>query len=145
MKARMTPKEYLQRVAYAEREIRTIKARIAHYRDMMIGSSLNIENTPVSHSKGASRTETIAVGIIDALGALNANLGAYETIVMDAEKLIEKIPQENYRRILTYRYLCGMPFPKIGEELRYSDRNSIYRAHGYALSEFGKVMRENDG
>lgn len=85
----------------------------------------------------------IAVGIIDALSRLNANLGAYEKIVSDAEKMIEQVPQENYRLILTYRYLCGMGFPRIGEELRYKDRNSIYRAHGFALIEFGKVMRKN--
>lgn len=140
----MTPKEYLMRVAHAEREIRSIKARIAHYQDMIVGSSLNIENTPVTHSKGASRTETIAVGIIDALSALNANLGAYTKIVSDAEKMIAEIPQENYRRILTYRYLCGMKLPKVGEEMRYTDRNSIYRAHGWALAEFGKVMKVHE-
>lgn len=140
----MTPKAYLERVAHAEREIRSIKARIDHYRDLTMGSSMNMDNTPVMHSVGSSRTEVIAIGIIDALTSLNANLGAYEAIVRDAEKLIEKVPQENYRRILTYRYLCGWKFPKISEEMRYTDRNSIYRAHGWALAEFGKVMRKNE-
>ena len=59
-----------------------------------------------------------------------------------AEKLIEKVPQENYRRILTLRYMCGMSFPGISDEMRYTDRNSVYRAHGWALVEFGKVMEE---
>lgn len=139
----MTPKEYLLQVASAERQIRSIRARIDHYRDLTIGSGMNMDNTPVTHSKGSSRTEMIAVGIIDALSRLNANLGAYEKIVSDAEKMIEQVPQENYRLILTYRYLCGMGFPRIGEELRYKDRNSIYRAHGFALIEFGKVMRKD--
>lgn len=141
----MSPKEYLQRVQNAEREIRTIKAKIEHYQDLIVvGSSLNIGNTPVSHTKGSSRVETIAVGMIDALEGLNANLGAYEAIVRDAEEKIKRIPQANYRQILTLRYLCGWKFPRISEELRYTDRNSIYRAHGYALLELGKVMKDED-
>ena len=140
----LTPKEYLEQVERAEKEIRVIKARIDHYRDLTMGSSMSMDNTPVTHSKGSSRTETIAVGIIDALGTLNANLGAYTAIVSDAEKMIAQIPQEKYRRILTYRYLCGWKLSKVGEELRYEDRNSIYRAHGWALVAFGKVMRNAD-
>ena len=138
----MTPKAYLQRVANAEREIRTIKARIAHYREMGISSPGDMENTPVSHSIGTSRPEMIAVSIIDALDRLNANLGAYSAIVSDAEKLIALVPQERYRRILTLHYLCGWKLQRVGDELGYQDKNSIYRAHGWALNEFGKVMRK---
>ena len=138
----MSPKEYLQRVAHAEREIQSIKARIEHYQALTLGSGMSMDNTPVTHSKGSSRTETIAVGIIDALASLNANLGAYMAIVSDAERMIEQVPQENDRLILTYRYLCGMSLPKCGEQLRYKDRNSIYRAHGFALVEFGRIMKK---
>ena len=138
----MSPKEYLQRVAHAEREIQSIKARIEHYQALTLGSGMSMDNTPVTHSKGYSRTETIAVGIIDALASLNANLGAYTASVSDAEKLIAQMPQERYRRILTYRYLCGWKLQKIGERMGYEDRNSIYRAHGWALAEFGKVMKK---
>lgn len=137
----MTPKEYLQQVAKAERTIRTIKARIDHYRDLTLGSSMSMDNTPVTHSVGSSRTESIAVGIVDTLDRLTRNLGAYNAIVSHAEKMIDQVPQETYRRILTLRYLCGWKLPRIGEELKYEDRNSIYRAHGYALTAFGKVMR----
>ena len=137
----MTAKEYLMRVAHAEREIKTIQARLRHYREMGMGSPGNMSNTPVTHSKGSSVVETAAVGIVDTLNALNANLGAYTAIVRDAEKLIEKVPQENYRRLLTLRYLCGMSFRSVSDEMNYTDRNSVYRAHGWALLEFGKVMK----
>lgn len=130
------------RVAHAEREIKTIRARLRHYREMGMGSPGNMSNTPVTHSKGFSSVETAAVGIVDTLNALNANLGAYTAIVRDAEKLIERVPQENYRRLLTLRYLCGMSFRSVSDEMNYTDRNSVYRAHGWALLEFGKVMRD---
>lgn len=141
MTERLSPKAYLCRVAQAEREIRTIRARIRHYEEMGIRSPGNMQNTPVTHSTGSSTTEMAAVGIVDALSALNANLGAYTAIVSDAEKLIARMPQENYRRILTLRYLAGMSFRSISDEMRYTDRNSVYRAHGWALAEFGRILR----
>ena len=124
----------------AEREIRSINARIRHYREMGIGSPGNMTNTPVTHSKGSSTVEMAAVGIVDTLNALDANLGAYTAIVKDAENKIKRIPQENFRRILTMRYLADMSFRSVSDEMRYEDRNSIYRAHGFALIEMGRVL-----
>ena len=141
----MKPKEYLQRVAHAEREIRTLKAKVAHFEDLGLRITTASGDAHIRPSTPSSRVETAAVGIVDALEDINANLRAYAVIVSDAEKLIRKVPQENYRRILTLRYLCGWKLPKIGEELRYTDRNSIYRAHGWALLEFGKVLRAEGG
>ena len=102
-------------------------------------------DAPVSHSMGASRVETAAVGTIDYLDTLNAKMRAYTVIVSHCQELIEKIPQENYRRLLDMRYLSGMSFRSISDELRYTDRNSVYRAHGYALLEFGKVLEDTAG
>ena len=89
--------------------------------------------------------ENAAIGIVDTLRDIEAQIRAYTVTVNEAEKLIKKVPQENYRRILTLRYLCGMSFRSVSDEMQYTDRNSIYRAHGYALLEFGKVMRNAKG
>jgi len=50
------------------------------------------------------------------------------------------VPQERYRQILTYRYLCGWTFRSISDELEYNDPNSVYRAHGWALHEAQTVL-----
>lgn len=136
----MTVKEYLQQIAYAERQIRTIQAQIDHYRDLGLRITSSMTDAPISASKGSSRVESAAVGIVDGLESLNANLRAYSVKCDYARKLIDKIPQERYRRIITLHYLCGWKLPKVGEELKYEDRNSIYRAHGWALSEMQKVL-----
>ena len=137
---KLTAKEYLQQVAYAEREIQTIRAQIDHFRDLGLRITSSMSNTHISASKGSSRVESSAVGIVDGLGALNANLIAYEAKYDYAKKLIEMIPQERYRRLITLHYLCGWKLPKVGEALGYEDRNSVYRAHGWALVEMQKVM-----
>jgi hypothetical protein len=102
-----------------------------------------MSSTPVQGQKGASRVESAAVGIVDALQDINAKIGAYAAIVGHAEKLIEQVPQERYRRLLSLCYLCGWKLAKVGDELKYSDRTSVYRAHGWALVEFGKVMEKD--
>ena len=138
----MTPKQYLQQVAQAERDLRTLKAKLAHYEELGIMSSLSNGNTPVKASKGHSRVETAAIGIVDTLSEMMAKIADYTAIITQAQKLIDRIPQENYRKLLTLHYLCGWKLPRVGEELRYEDRNSVYRAHGWALLELGKVLKE---
>lgn len=91
---------------------------------------------------GSSRVETGAVGIIDGLEDWNANLGAYKAILDEAQKLIDRIPQERYRMLLSLRYLAGMSLRSVGDELGYKDRNSVYRAHGWALLEMEQVLQE---
>ena len=137
----MSPKEYLQQVSRAERELSLLRARARHYESIGLSITGSASDAPIRASTPHSRVETAAIGIVDTLRDIDAKIGAYNAIVSKAEKLIDSMPTENYRRILTLRYLCGMSFRSISDEMRYTDRNSVYRAHGYALLEFGKVMR----
>lgn len=141
----MSPKEYLQQVARAERELKTLRLRVQHYESMGFSITSRTGNGPIQASTPHSKVENAAIGIVDTLRDIEAQIRAYTVTVNEAEKLIKKVPQENYRRILTLRYLCGMSFRSVSDEMQYTDRNSIYRAHGYALLEFGKVMRNAKG
>ena len=77
--------------------------------------------------------------MVDILADLEAQIAKHAKIIKDAEKLISRIPQEKYRQLLTLRYLAGMSWSSISDEMGYQDRNSVYRAHGYALIEAGRV------
>ena len=137
----MTPKEYLQQVSRAEKELETLRARVRHYESLGFSITSHTSDASIRSSTPHSRVESAAVGIVDTLKDIQGKIGAYNAIVREAEKLIDQVPQDIYRRILTLRYLCGHSFPTISDEMQYKDRNSIYRAHGYALQEFGRVMR----
>lgn len=128
----------------AERELKSLKARLAHYEDMGLSITSHMSDAPVSASKGSSRVEMAAVGFTDTLDTIRRKIGAYSVIISDAEKMIAKIPQERYRQLLTLRYLAGMSFPSVGDEIGYRDRNSVYRAHGWALWELQQVI-DQDG
>ena len=80
---------------------------------------------------------------MDTLDAIQGKIRAYSAIISDAEKMIEKIPQERYRQLLSLRYLAAMSLRSVGDELGYKDRNSVYRAHGWALLELEHVLQED--
>ena len=65
----------------------------------------------------------------------------YVIQIQRAERLIALLPQERYRQILTFRYLCGWSFRSISDELHYQDQKSVYRAHGWALKKAGEILK----
>ena len=115
-----------------------------HYEDMGLKITSQMSDAPVSHKNASSRVESAAVGFLDVVDTIQGKLRAYSSIIDDAEKTIDKIPNERYRMILKLHWLAGMSLPSVGDEVGYKDRNSIYRAHGWALLELEHVL-QNDG
>lgn len=141
----MRAKDYFRNVLRAEKELKLLRAKIRHYED--IGYSItggSIDSPVVSHSRGSSRVEAAAMGIFDTTIALEKQAREYVQLIKQAETLITRIPQEKYRQILTLRYLAGWSFRSISDELNYSDPNSIYRAHGWALREAQKALNKKE-
>ena len=141
----MRAKDFFRQVVHAERELMAIRAKIRHYQD--IGYSItggSMDSPVVSHSRGSSRVEAAAMGIFDATAELEKQAAEFLAIVRNAEALIARIPQDKYRQILTLRYLAGWSFRSISDELRYEDPKSVYRAHGWALSEAQKVLNKEE-
>ena len=136
----MTAKTFFAQVSVAEDRLRTLRARLAHYEDL--GATITSNTSAVGgHHAGASRVEMAAVGMVDAMRAIQTQIDGYMALVRQAEMIIDQIPQEKYKTILTLRYLCGWSFQSISDELRYTDPKSVYRAHGWALTEAQKIMR----
>ena len=135
----MTTKDYFLRVRAAEREIRLLDAKKRHYEDMGFSITTKLTGMPGSGQRGVSKVETAAIGMADILSDLKHQYERYSKIVKEAENLISRIPQGKYRQLLTLRYLVGMSWSSISDEMGYKDRNSVYRAHGYALLEAKKV------
>lgn len=127
------------RVRSSEREIRLLEAKKRHYEDMGFSISPKLTGMPGSGQRGASKVEAAAVGMVDILSSLQEQIEKYARIIREAENLIARIPQPKYRQLLTLRYLVGLSWPSISDEMGYRDRNSVYRAHGYALIEARKV------
>lgn len=137
----MKAKEYFQQVAAAERKLRILQAKLRHYEDL--GLTITSHAGAVGgHQAGLSRVELAAIGMVDSERYLTDQISGYLKQIKEAEAIIDRIPQEKYRQILTYRYLCGWSLSSISDELRYQDPNSIYRAHGWALAEAQRILNQ---
>ena len=137
----MNAKLYFQRIRNAERELKLIRAKIRHYQD--IGYSItggSMDSPVVSHSRGASRVETAAMGIYEATKALLEQETCYVSLITQAEQIVASVAKERYRQILTLRYMADWSWRSISDELGYKDPKSIFKAHGYALKAAQEVL-----
>lgn len=140
----MRAREFFRQVLRAETELKSLNARVRHYEEL--GLTITSNTSAVGgHQQGTSRVELAAIGTVDATMDLAAQIREYAAIVARAEQVIRAIPQEKYRKILDYKYLCGWSFRSISDELGYNDPNSVYRAHGWALHEAQKVLNKMGG
>ena len=136
----MTAKEFLLQVQKAERELKIINAKRRHYEDLMVAIGANTGKAVIGKPSGASKTETAAVGLVFLTDQLVAKEKEYTALSVKAEKLIARLKQDKFRKILTLRYVCDWSWKSIRDEMDYKDEKSVYRCHGYALAELQKIM-----
>jgi len=137
----MKAKEFFRQVRLAESELKVLNEKLRHFEDLGMSMSIgNHSGMPGSHNRGSSRVEIAACGAVDATWDLEKQKREFVAIIAKAERIIRQIPQEKYRKILDYRYICGKSFRWISDELEYNDPRSIYRAHGWALEAAQKIL-----
>jgi hypothetical protein len=135
----MKAKDFFRQVRVAEAELKILNAKISHYEELGFPRGGIVSGTG-NRRKGTSAVELAACSAADALSDLEDQRRRFRAIVGRAEGIIKKIPQERYRQLLSFRYLCGKSFRWISDELDYSDPKSVYRAHGWALREAQKIL-----
>ena len=139
----MTAKEFFRTVRQAESELKVLNAKLEHYEELGFSSGGIVSGTGNAH-RGTSRVELAACGAVDALRDLYEQRRVYLAIIGRAERIISLVPQEKYRKILSYHYILGKSLRWISDELEYRDPNSVYRAKGWALFAAQKVMDEEE-
>ena len=137
----MKAKDFFRQVSRAEKELKILNAKLQHYED--IGFSMGGTSGVIGNKqRGSSRVELAAIGAVDVFRELHDQQNEYMAIIARAEQVIRAISQDRYRQILEYHYLIGKSFSWISDELAYKDKNSVYRAHGYALWEAQKILNK---
>lgn len=137
----MTAKDFLLSVRKAELELKIISAKRKHFEDLIESIGSNMKKAVVQTSGGSSKTETAAIGLVDIMEQLVEKENEYIRLIRKADELIAKIPQDQFRRVLILRYLCGKGWKDIKKEMGYKDEKSVYRCHGYALRKLQEVMQ----
>ena len=135
----MKAKEFMQSVRKAEIELVSLTAKKQHFMDLATSIGVNLTGMPGGQG-GGSRVETGAIGLIDLIGECTDKEREYVALVKKAEELIAKIPNENFRKVLTLRYICCNSWKTVRDKMGYKDEKSVYRCNGFALRELQKLM-----
>lgn len=126
-------------MAQTEKRLKVLLAKLRHFEEL--GLTITSNTSAVGgHQAGTSRVELAAIGMVDSMRGLESEISQYSKLISEAQQVINQIPQEKFRDILTYRYLCGWSLQSISDQMGYKDRNSVYRAHGWALSEAQRIL-----
>lgn len=140
---RIKAKDFFQQVRDAESRLKMLTTKRRHYEELGFPSGSIVAGTG-NRQKGTSRVELAACGAADVLTDIDDQERAYIAIIAHAEDIIGKVPQEKYRQLLTYHYLCAKSLKWVSDELGYNDPNSVYRAHGWALMEAQKILDQEE-
>ena len=135
----MTAREFMGQVRKAEVELKLITEKKRHLSELATSIGVNLTGMPAA-KQGGSRVESGAVGIVDLMRDMDKKQAEYAALIKKAEDLIDKIPQEKFRMILTLKYICGHSWKLLRDEMDYADEKSVFRCHGYALKALQKVM-----
>ena len=141
----MTDEKLILRRAFeAQKRIAELQSRREHYLEMATSISGMSENKIRSTDK-RSRVETAALELVDLAAELGDQAAELVGALRAAERLLALLPQGKYRQLLSLRYLEALPWPEIIARMRFSDTDSAYHMHGWALSELRKAVRLQDG
>lgn len=64
----------------------------------------------------------------------------YADLSEKAERVIREIKTQRYREVLNCRYILDLSWRSTADEMDYSNVQSAYRVHGWALAAAQRVM-----
>lgn len=130
----------MMRAAYdAGLTLQDLERQRDRYLAMICGPGMRFGAGGMSKNR-KSMTEDIAIKLADIDADIHTEELHYLELIQQAREMIRRIPNMPYRRVLTLRYLCGMSWQQISDELHYEDSKSVFRAHGWALKALQAVI-----
>lgn len=127
----MTVKEWFEQVWYIDGEIKALKREMENAKECALSVGESSFSVKVQTSKKGGKEDAI-VRFLDYSSALKDKIEELFKVKMQVFKVIERIENSNYRRLLTLRYLSLFTWEKVSEEMEL-DLRHIYRVHNKAL------------
>jgi hypothetical protein len=139
----MTAKDYLSRVYKLQKKIERMELRYQEYEEM--ASSVSSPNYSGIRTDGTKSFEAPFVKWIEKAMDLGKDIEK-EKAKLDATKaevicVIEQIENEDYKSVLSLRYLRFMTWEDIAGKLYVTKRTTL-RWHGIGLEETEKILQK---
>ena len=131
----MTTKEYLHQAYRLDQQINSDLEEAKNLREM--AGSVSAVRYDTDRVQSSPPSDAPFVKALDKLWDLEQKVSAGLNLLSDLKKkireVIEAVPNTDERLVLKYRYVLGMTWEQIGNEL-HADRTTVYRWHGSALN-----------
>ena len=137
----MRAKAFFLRVLQAEHNLDLLRKQREHWEDMSAKLG-GVSDVKIQVTEMRSPTEDAAVHLADLLQEIDEQEKKYLEIVKEARWVIEQIPQERFREVLTLRYICRHSWKTIWDEMDYRSEKSALHVHGYALKAAEKILQK---
>lgn len=131
----MDAKTYLRQLPDLDKEINALLERRERYEALAMRRTGCYSGGLPGSQRRDSSVERYACKLVDLAREIDRKIDRFVDLTREAEKLIEEIPDNRYRRILKYRYMNGWSWDKIAQDMHF-ERRWILQLHGYALTEF---------
>lgn len=136
----MTAKQYLRQVRRLDNLINAKLEQAEELRGTVMRITQNLDAVKVEKRSFNDKTGTLIAKIVDLEKEINKDIDKLIDLKAEIVSKIDKIENQDYRLILTLRYLNFKKWEQIAVEMGYSYQ-WVHRLHGRALIEFEKVDR----
>lgn len=139
----MRAKDFFLAVRDAEHKIRALQSKRRRYQELA-SSITGMSETNIRTTENRSRTENAALRLIAVEDQMGDAGERYVALIEQAEKVLGQIKTQRYADVLTYRYILGLSWRSVADEMRYHDAKSVYRTHGWALAAAQRILDKMD-
>lgn len=128
----MTPKEYLQQAYRIDRKIKLDIEKLSAMRSSLFGKAVSYESDSTQHTLHGNGIEAAMLRVLEYEERINAEIDRLTDTRLKIEQVINLVPDDTQREVLTRRYLLYQKWEYIAVEMNYSIRR-IHQLHGDAL------------
>ena len=136
----MTPKEYLQQAYRIDRKIKLDIEKQSAMRSSLFGKAVSYESDGTQHTPHGNGIEAAMLRVLEYEERINAEIDRLTDTRLKIEQVINRVPDDTQREVLTRRYLLYQKWEYIAVEMNYNIK-WIFKLHGKALS---KLTIESD-
>lgn len=122
----------LMRYEELTENIRTLEARATNTAAKL--KAVNVQNGSVGDTVGDT-----AIAVADAENMLNDTVRDIAVEMKGILRVIETVPDEMQKTILTKRYISGKSWPMICSEIGY-EKTKVHELHGWALISVNRAL-----
>lgn len=139
----MRAKDFFLAVRDAEHQIKVLRTKRRKYQELA-SSITGMSETNIRSTGNRSRTENAALLLIEVEEQMGDAGEEYVELIQKAEWVLSQIKVQRYVDVLTYRYILGMSWRSVADEMGYRGAKSVYEVHGWALAAAQKIFDKMD-